>query len=80
MPAGHFDQHAHLPTLRPLALLMALRGLSTRRTLRILTTEMALELHIPTHSHDARRTQETFGQIADSTDKLAGPLRYFMLA
>lgn len=31
-------------TLSPLALLMARRGLSTRRTLRIFTTEMALEL------------------------------------
>ena len=31
-------------TLRPLALLMALRGLSTLKTLRIFTTEMALDL------------------------------------
>lgn len=31
-------------TFSPLALLMALRGRSTRRTRRILTTEMALEL------------------------------------
>lgn len=31
-------------TFSPLARLMALKGLSTRRTLRIFTTEMALEL------------------------------------
>ena len=31
-------------TFRPLALLMARRGLSTRSTLRIFTTEIALEL------------------------------------
>lgn len=33
-------------TFNPLALLMALRGLNTLNTLRIFTTEMALDLHI----------------------------------
>ena len=37
--------------MRPLALLMALRGLSTRSTLRIFTTEMALELKAATGEH-----------------------------
>lgn len=36
--------------MSPLALLMALRGRSTLRTLRIFTTEMALELQRHTHT------------------------------
>ena len=43
-------------TFSPLALFMALRGLSTLRTLRIFTTEMALDLHrTDTHTSKVKR-------------------------
>lgn len=39
-----FVRHVHVQTFNPLALLMALSGLSTRSTRRIFTTLMALDL------------------------------------
>lgn len=48
-----------LHTFNPLALLMALRGLSTLSTLRIFTTEMALDLHI---THEPKTVSKVLNQ------------------
>ena len=46
-------------TFKPLARLIALRGLSTLNTLRIFTTEMALDLQHAADTHNTLRLSKT---------------------